>query len=675
MNNKEIQEKLRSSNIFNSSVSTLPFHNTAPDLKELNKNTSDRIKNIIEYKIKNPEIPISGLILCDAGAGKTHMLSRIYREIKNLYDNTFFVNIRAFMNPNSVFQDLLSDLIVNLNHKNDNNNQSEKSPFDIITQNFIAKIKKNIINDKNQTLDFTFNTFVQKLFSKLLDKNQKNQVSTLKLICKTIPEIDKKFANCIASYVNSESVQDSDFRKSQIIEWLKSGLSESDCENLSLPLRDVSSMDNYECENEASKFLLSLGFVLRYSESNIVLCFDQLDGMYERDLINSWGNILNLLINNVPCVVPLVFARPDTWETRFSKYLDESVKQRLSANIMPMLGCTIEQANSLIKLRIENYFSENESIEIYNNLINRLQGKILNGYSPRRVIETANNEIWHNWKIIEESLQKQIERNFLKKCRLINKSQDFFPPSEKDILLALETWLNSQDDFKLSCSGNKHPRLSGYFKKNFEIVIVTTTSKYAPYNISLIDRCIKYLSKIENEILKNEKRCCFISETSIITATSKVTQEKLNNFEKLGGFKILLNKESRVYIYALAELIKDINSKKISLYKNESEIKYAELNDLTQYLKNFNLIDGMLNYLKTPSNTNSQITNIILKLCYASPMNVISGNFALNKLLEQNIKISRENLIILLRFDRNFYITETKDDFQILLSKNAITKK
>ena len=122
MTNNEIQEKLRSSNIFNSSASTLPFHNTAPDLKELNKNTSDRIINIIEYKIKNPEIPISGLILCDAGAGKTHMLSRIYREIKNSYDNPFFVNIRAFMNPDSVFQDLLSDLIVNLNHKNDNNN-------------------------------------------------------------------------------------------------------------------------------------------------------------------------------------------------------------------------------------------------------------------------------------------------------------------------------------------------------------------------------------------------------------------------------------------------------------------------------------------------------------------------------------------------------------------------
>ena len=603
MTNNEIQEKLRSSNIFSAAVAALPFHNTAPDLKELNQKTSEHIEEMIKYKIENPTTPISGLILSDAGAGKTHMLSRIYRRIKEISNNTFFVSIRAFMNPDSLFQDVFSDLIVNLNHKNNPNDVNEKSQFDIIIQRFTDKIKNNDTNDKNQSTDSILDSFVQNIFGKFLNKNKKKQITMLKLICKNIPGIDTKFANCLASYLITDSTPEGMLKKFQIMEWLRDGLTEVECEALYLPLRDVKTMNKNECENEALKFLISLGLLLQYSNSNIVLCFDQIDGMKDRDLIVAWGNVFSFIVNSVYCVIPLVFARPYTWSSRFEKYLDEAHKARFEGNTMIMTACTLEQAKFLIKLRIESYFPENEVDEIYNTLINRLlpSGKIKNGYSPRRVIETANKEIWENWEDFPPTptkIEEQIKKKFDEKREIISQSADFYPPSEQDILLALGIWLNSQDDLNFTYSENKISKLLGYFKNTREITIMISLSKSPKYNIKLIDECISFMGGIEN--INPEKRCCFISETSIITKTSKATQGKLTELENSGGMKILLDSETRVNVYTLSELVKDVNNQRITLYLQNSEIKNAELNDVIAFLKNFPLIENLIDYLKNP---------------------------------------------------------------------------
>ena len=39
----------------------------------------------------------------------------------------------------------------------------------------------------------------------------------------------------------------------------------------------------------------------------MLVCFDQLDGMDSPDLINAWGKVLSLLVNDVSGMLPLAF--------------------------------------------------------------------------------------------------------------------------------------------------------------------------------------------------------------------------------------------------------------------------------------------------------------------------------------------------------------------------------
>ena len=109
-----ILQKLRENNPFSSPASPLPWNNMNPDLQNLNRETSDEIEQLIRQKRLKPAVPLGGLILGEAGSGKTHMLTRILRKLRGNAQLAVFVAVRAFTDPDSVTQHLLSEIFISL---------------------------------------------------------------------------------------------------------------------------------------------------------------------------------------------------------------------------------------------------------------------------------------------------------------------------------------------------------------------------------------------------------------------------------------------------------------------------------------------------------------------------------------------------------------------------------
>ncbi len=697
MTDNEIQQKLRDSNIFRTSVSPLPFYNFESDVREINRTVSERIESLIRDKIKHTEQPTAGLILGGAGTGKTHMLSRILNHTRDISERTVFVNIREFKDPESAMQDMLSGFILSMSHRNSIDDSVQKySPFDMIIRKFFERfsalhskaINRNTLSnsDDNTNTESSgssgiFRKFIGTMFMKFA------QVNPLVLLSHDIPAIDRSFASCLLSYVKADLDPDGDFKKQRLIEWIRNGLSNDEAQLLGVPPRDLSTMTNFGRERDASNFLVSLGLTLKYSGVVAVVCFDQIDSMKGREIINAWGDALGFLVNNVFGVLPLVCVRGDTWNNLFKKYLDQAVQDRISANTMTLQGCSIDEAKAILKARIDNHFHEDESGEIYDGLLYKVQRRFTAGMPPRSVIQITNDVIWGDWNHNSKPdtdpdpdpvrIVKAIKTRFDELCSHVKKNPEQFPPRELDILTALEYWLGSDSELSIAYSKNSNLSLFGYYKELREFAVITTMSKFAWEIMRHIDNGIKFMRENNNNVMTG-RRCCFIGENQIIKSGYKTTRKKLEDLEKAGGIYMLLGKLSRVPVYAMAELIREIKNSELMLHMSNSE-RAATIDDLRAYFRKYGLpeLDKIYMYITTPPTVTDPvptqdceriIDQVVTEILDSSPMKIISGKFALKKINLMEPSVTRGQLLSFLKkFEERFYVMETRsnEDFQI----------
>ena len=114
MENNEILLKLREKNPFASSASPLPWENVNPDLLQLSREASEEIEQLMRHKRREPSTPLAGLVLGEAGSGKTHMLTRILRRMRGNSRPAVFVAVKAFRDPETVTKHLLTEIFISL---------------------------------------------------------------------------------------------------------------------------------------------------------------------------------------------------------------------------------------------------------------------------------------------------------------------------------------------------------------------------------------------------------------------------------------------------------------------------------------------------------------------------------------------------------------------------------
>ena len=655
--NISILQRLRENNPFASHASPLPWNNNNPDLQNLNRDTSEEIEQLIRQKRREPTVPLAGLILGEAGSGKTHMLSRILRRMRTNAQPAVFVAVRAFTDPESVTQHILSEIFNSLRLIH----SKGRSQFDMITSEFMNAYREHRRNegfDSIERLDLRAN------------------------IKKDIPRLDRNFLKCLLLYMSAND----ETTKTDILDWLCSGLDDEDSLRLGLPSRDTNMMTNSRREHEAENILISLGLVLGYAKVPMIICFDQLDSMKDkekrRELITAWGNTVSLLMNDLSGILPLCFVRAQVWNDVFVPVLDEAAEQRIKSNRMIMKTCSVEQAKQLVKERISATFSEGAD-EIYNWLISRMN--VNQEYSPRQVIELANHVITNSSRKENdpEEITKIIEGVFNDEYKKVQAAQVVWPPNAEHLTLALEVWLSSLEGFTVAKSSEKYIRLKGIHGDTKYAFIPLTAKGH-----STVSAALKAGMSFMAEYPGSE--CFYISEDKTHKKTWKQANENLRKFIGQGGHSLILDKDTRINWYALTALINRVDNGDVNIY-SASQTRTATRRDILGFVRTLKLIDSpslkfspiAIIHTPTPTKFGSKskpqptvyyddklFSDTLSSIITSSPMKILAVDKAVDLLSQRGIKVGRNELIAFVKknFER-FRTYSTKNDTLITLAE------
>lgn len=652
-----ILEKLRKNNPFSSNASPLPWDNMNPDLQDLNHETSDEIAQLIRQKRLNPAVPLGGLILGEAGSGKTHMLTRILRRLRSKAQFAVFVAVRAFTDPDCAAQHVLSEVFSSMMLVHSNGH----SQFDIITSEFMNAYRERRRNDGFDSIE-----------------NLNMQV----YVKKDIPTLNKNFLKCLLMYMSTsdESV------KMDILEWLRAGLDDEDSLRLGLPLRNTDAMTPAKCEQEAENILVSLGRVLGYARVPMIICFDQLDMTPDakknyRKIIASWGNIVSILMNDTYGILPLCFMKAQSWNDLYLPILDQAVVQRVKNNRMTMKECSLKQAQQLVHDRIAASFSEGAD-EIYNWLISRMS--MTKGMSPRDVIELANHVITSsdtNANEIED-IKKIISSAFNDEYKKVQAAPVAWPPNADHLILALELWLSSLEGFTVSRAKGKYIRLQCvHGEKKFAFIIVIPRSHVTATNG--VKEGLKFLKEYPGSF------CCYVLEEKVHKSTWKKFADTLKEFERSGGFVARLTEDSRVNWYALTALINRIDNGDVNIY-TASSTRSATRADILPFVRSLKLIDS--DALKFPPTSikhtpepkpatpkptqqtyhnDKYVSDTLKDVISASPMKILAVDKAVEFLSQRKISMTRNEILDFVKKNSSMFRTySSKNDTLLTLATN-----
>ena len=663
--NLSILQKLRENNPFSSHASPLPWENTNPDLQNLNHETSDRIEQLIKKKRLEPSVPLAGLILGEAGAGKTHMLTRILRRLRSNAHLAVFAAVKAFHDPESVIQNIFSEILnsLKLDHSKGH------SQFDLVMSEFMNSYRERRRKDGFSSIE---------------------NLDLQAYIKKDIKGLGKNFLKCLMLYMSAsdESV------KIDILDWLREGLDDEDSLRLGLPSRNTDSMTVAGREQDAANMLVSLGHVLSYARVPLVLCFDQLDGMKDaedaRKLISAWGNAVALLMNDLHGVIPLFFVRAEIWNQIFIPILDEAIVQRMSIP-MQMYPCSVEQAKQLVHDRIKAAFGKG-SEEIYSWLISRMP--ITQEYSPRQVIELANRVInssdGSNPKKEQEEIKKTIMEAYNDEYKKIQAIPLSWPPNSDHLTLALEEWLKTREGFTVKRTAGKYITLQGiHGNTKFAFIVITAKGH------STVSAAIKAGMSFMKEYPGSE--CFYISEKRTHKETWRQANENLRKFVEQGGHSVMLDEESRVLWYALTALINKVNNGDVNIYSSSSP-RPATRKDILPFVKTMKLIDSKaldfspvsITYIppepektqngqsptgKTQGQPEPYIddklfSDTLTSLIIKSPMKILAVDKAADLLSERGIKAGRNEIIAFVKnHSEHFKTYSTRNDTLITIEE------
>ena len=634
MTDNEILELLRKSNPFMSSASPLPYENKNPDLSQLSREVSDEIEQLMREKRRQPGLPLAGLILGEAGSGKTHMLTRILRKLKSSGGKAIFVAVRTFREPATATHHLLSEIFVSLRKIHSDN----RTQFDMLMGELLSSYQEHRRNDE--------------YYSNSTDKDMRKYLSL------DMPELDKKFLKGLILYLSTMQTNDP-IKKDDILNWLSEGLDDDDAMQLGLPLRNFEEASDEKLEQEAEKTLVSLGRILEYSKVLMVVCFDQIEIMKESSqLIAPFGSLIHLLVNNISGALPLCFVSEETWNNTISPVLDDSVLHRLKNNQMSMKTCTVEQARQLIYTKIKSVLDKSIVDKAYRLIMKRMSSAIKPGYSPRAVIQLANKALKGK---IDDPMKEIYEEEFKK----IQNEESSWPPNAEQLTMALRMWLESKENVKFAESRARHLRLTGILNDEIKFAFVIIAVSNNASALAGARRAVEFLNENPNALVY------YITETQIHRDTWRRANEQLDILKTKGGHVVMLDENSRIKWYALTALINRVDNGDVNLYL-QSGNRIATRDDIRDFMKSIKLLEldeVTENKPHTTEQTSSpsyllseDAVKALKEIIKTSTMGITSMTKIINLMQEKNFKIDPAQI--------SRFIQGNPDIFKVFPSKD-----
>ncbi|MDR1048806.1 MAG: ATP-binding protein, partial [Synergistaceae bacterium] len=455
----DIQETLRNHNPFASVAAANPWANAMPDIESLNHEAAEQIFNLALNKLRNPQSPMAGLILGEAGSGKTHMLRRVLDRIRRSGADVVFVCVKAFTLPQKVMRDLWREVFVSLTRERGDG----FTQLEFIAAGMTGIYRGQASGEAGAHLD---ETGCVRYFQSILPEVRGDFLRAL-LACRRRARKEEAGPTVwgrLKTLMGGSAAREEERRRERkrleeeslgkrrrdaALRWLQGEI--DDEHPRLLGVGDRAAMPPAELEAEAKDWLLSLGLVLDRCGISMTVCFDQLDGMDDPALIGAWEKALAFLVNDVYGMLPLVFVKAATWRRRFSA-LDESLEQRLTGNRFQLKNCTLEQARELVRARVAAFHpGDGEAGEIAAWLLERLEGKLKNGSPPRVVLDLANRAVVQSEgaePAAPENAAEVLAEAYREERQKVRDDLDAWPPDADRLLIALETHLAHRGDFE-----------------------------------------------------------------------------------------------------------------------------------------------------------------------------------------------------------------------------------
>ncbi len=605
---ESLLDSLRKKNPFTSNAATSdPWNNGFPDVTSINRRAFEEICTLIERKAVHPREPLAGLILGEAGEGKTHLLRRILLTCQNSTPPSLFVFIKPLLNPHRPLHHLLQEIVLSLSKKSegeDDFSQFERLVAEIIRDYVRFRITQcpqdSTPNNKRFLERFEADVFhifnIEKVRSRSMEGiiSEKVRAGSMEIIEKEavtyihsqVPETNKRFLDVVFQYKTPK-------KQGLIRDWIRGdSLDEAGCTEIGVSPRD--GLSDEEREQEARKMILTLGALFTRYHLPMVLCFDQLDNLIHPDLIAGFAGMIHLLVNDAANMLPLAFIRADSWNERFNTFKDRAFSDRLESNKLTLSGCSRSEAEELVSRRIEQYFNPGtkETLAITEWLLSQMEKKLVGIHSPREVILFAN-QIIRNASGEPLSKVPTVSESMAAEYRTAYESVasefDAWGPVESEYLKkAAELFLGNQENVLACEPGNdKYMTWTGTLRQSDEdangrdipYACFINTAKHWRTVLSTMDRCLAFLKDHPGAV------CTYVTDARCdFRPTWKVTNEKRSEFERLGGNVVILDQPAAVRWYGLVSLYWKIGSGDILLETAHGLLTASE-KDLANFLK------------------------------------------------------------------------------------------
>ncbi|MDR2529555.1 MAG: ATP-binding protein [Synergistaceae bacterium] len=563
------QRELFHNNPFLSGAASEPWENQAPDVESLNQGAYDHICGLIRTTGENPSSALAGIVLGEAGMGKTHLLKRLLRYTQRTDVNVLFVSVKPFSSSKRPKCYLLREIVVNLSREK----QKDLSQFDYLVKKIVERyfMEEKVIAREKQKASSRFDCFLRKIMARCFGETkpcfETQQWRTH--FQGAFPGIYENLLSAIFQYHSADAS-----KRSLILNWLDGSVHEDHASVLHF--LDREGMEDFEREAEAGGILTSLGMLLRYCGMSMVVCFDQLDGMKDSSLIGAFEDAVAVLVNDIDSILPLAFARPNTWKARLSSSLDPAAIRRLESNQIPLLGCTLAQARELIGSRVASKFGD-DSDKKFQWLLVQLEGKLKGGGSPSDAITLANRAIMQSLELGEKGREKTdsdvIKEVFTDKYNQERKDVanhlEMWPPDAERMAKTLRVYLETRPGYDALQRPNKssayillYGKYRGPDGKKVECAFILNTAENH-MSVKAAFKCgVEFLDTHPNG------RCYYISDVRCAFRDKtrwKQVHEVKDDFDARRGNTIFLTPSQAALWYGLTSLIFNLEEGDISL--------------------------------------------------------------------------------------------------------------
>jgi len=661
MDPSNIREQLFQNNPFFSGTAIDPWENEDPDLVSLNHSAYEHICGLIRATYQNPSESLAGLVLGNSGMGKTHLLKRLLNYTRHNSMSAIFASVRPFLDPLRPKRHLLSEIVINLARvetpRESSNARLKISQFEYLVAKIIEEYRKKNPNSKG----FRFQDW--------RDHFQRS-----------CPGIHGYLLSAIFHYRHPK-------KQDLILNWLEGRVHEDHVSIMHFP--DRASMDDLALEAEAHNIIVSLGMLLKYCGMSMVICFDQLDGMKDKRLIDAFGDAVQLLINEVNSMLPLAFIRMDTWTERFYNKLDSAVIERLRGNVIRLWGCTVVQAGELIKERIRHRFKNDGVEEKFQWLMKQLSGKLKENDSPREVIYLANRAITQIElpvpsiiELTDEDIIETFKVEYHHERDKVALDFDKWQPDAERMLLALTTYLKNRPEYDtLQPSPDKFISLVGKRREpngeEIDCAFIINTAEHPRTIQASFDRGVKFLHE-------HPKGCCYYISDARCTFRDKTRWIKVHEvketFDNLRGNTLFLDIHQAVTWYGLTSLIFKLEEGNITL-RTSTGPRAATEKDFEIYMKN-----GFNEKFLDPADQNSsneqneqkkqkslldevQLEKKMTSILKQAPMRLMLATLLLGKLQKDGENVTYELLLEFIGKRREVFIKYQSGDGSLISLK------